>query len=140
MVHLMQNGVHVADRSVVAISQPAPTVAAEATLDEALRALLNASSRYLVVVAHDGRFVGVLGGRELVAEWANSAEAFVATPVTGVLASVSATVSPTATVRTVARVMRDFRSDVVVVIGPGRVPVGVVTADDLAAHIAGPGS
>ena len=135
MVHLMHDRAYRADRTVVAISQPASTIAAEATLDEALRTLLNGGSKHLVVIAPGDRFVGVLGGRELVAAWASSPETFASTQVTAVLDSVPATVAPSATVRTVARVMRDFRSDVVVVVGQNRVAVGVVTAGDIVAGI-----
>ncbi len=98
--------------------------------------MLNAGSKHLVVIAPGDRFVGVLGGRELIAVWANSPDTFASTPVTAALDSVAATVAPSARVHTVARVMRDFRSDVVVVVGQNRVAVGVVTAGDLLAGIA----
>jgi CBS-domain-containing membrane protein len=71
VVHLMHDRAYGADRPVVAISLPASTIAADATLDEALRTLLNAGSKYLVVIAPGNRFVGVLGHRELVAAWAS---------------------------------------------------------------------
>ncbi len=136
MAHLMRPGSHMAERSVVAVSQPAATIAVDATLDDALRELRNAGSEYLVVIGVNGRLVGVLGRRELVAAWASSPEAFATTPVTAVLDSVPATVAPTATVRTVARVMRDFCSDVVIVVDHGRVLVGAVTVADIVAGIA----
>lgn len=138
MFHLMQDRVHLANRTVMAMSQPASTIAAEATLEEAIRVLQSARSSHLVVVAGGGHIVGVVGGRELVAAWVGDPESFVGTPVTAVLDSVPPTVAPTATVRTVARVMRDFRSDVVVITSQSRAPVGVVTAGDLVACIAAP--
>jgi CBS-domain-containing membrane protein len=136
--HLMQDRVDLADRTVIAMSQPASTIVAEATLEEAMRVLQNARSSHLVVVADGGHVIGVIGGRDLVAAWAGDPEALVGTPVTTVLDSVAPTVASTATVRTVARVMRDFRSDVVVIIGQSRAPVGIVTAGDLVASIAAP--
>jgi CBS domain-containing protein len=129
----------VADRSVVTISRSPSTIAAEATLDDALQALLAAGSNYLVVVGPGGRLVGVLGGRQLVATWAGSPEAFAVTPVTALLDSVPPIVAPTATAATVARVMRDHASDVVVVIGQDRVPLGLVVVGDLVAAIADSG-
>jgi CBS domain-containing protein len=138
MVSLIRDRVGVADRSVLAMSQPASIVAAEAMLEEALRLLLDAGSTYLVVIASGGRFAGVLGGRQLVAAWADCPGALATTPVTAVLDPAPPTVAPTATVRTAARMIRDYRSDVVVIIGPDRAPVGVVTASDLLAGIADP--
>jgi CBS domain-containing protein len=135
VVPVIQHRVDVADRSVVAMSQPASTIAAEATLAEALQILLRGGPRHLVVIAPSGRFLGVLNDRQLVAAWAGGPEAFAVTPVADVLDSVPPIVAPTATVLTVARVMRDHGSDVVAVIGPDGAPIGLVTTGDLVAAI-----
>jgi CBS domain-containing protein len=139
VVSLTQDRVQVAERAVATLSQPVSVVAAEATLDDALHVLLIAGLRHLVVVAPGGRFVGVLGDRQIVAAWAGSPETFAVKPVTALLDAVPPIVAPTATARTVACVMRDYDSDVVVVVGQDRVPVGVVTAGDLVAAIADTG-
>lgn len=136
MVHLVQDSVNVADRSVAALSQSASTLAADAMLADALRLLLDTGTTHLVVVASGGRFVGVLGVRQLVAAWADWPDRFATTPVAKLLDAVPPIVAPTATARTAACVMRDYGTDVVVIVGDGRMPVGLVTADNLVAAIA----
>ena len=138
MVHLIQDRIHVSDRAVVTLSQPASVLAADATLDDALHVLLKAGVRHLVVVAPDGRFVGVLRSRQRVGAWAGRPDTVAVTPVTALL-DTAPIVTPTATARMVACVMRDYGSDVVVVVGQDRAPVGVVTAGDLVAAIADSG-
>jgi CBS domain-containing protein len=127
---------YLTERSVVSMSRPASIIGVEATLDEALRVLRDSGSQHIVAVGPGGGFAGVLGDRDLIAAWVGGPELFAATPVVAMLESAQPTVAPTATMRTVARVMRDYGSDVVVVIGEGRVPVGIVTAGDLVAGIA----
>ena len=78
-------------------------------------------------------------GRQLAAAWADCPEAFATTPVTAALDPAPPIVAPTATVRTAARMIRDYRSDVVVIIGLDRAPIGVVTASDLLAGIVSSG-
>jgi CBS domain-containing protein len=136
MTPLTQHNPQVADVSVGAASRPAPTIEADATLDEALRVLRESGSKHVVALAGGGGFAGVLGDRDLVAVWVGDPEVFSATPVWAVLESAQPTVAPSATMHMVACVMRDYRSDVVVVIDHGRTPLGIVTAGDLVAGIA----
>ena len=136
MAPLTQHYMQVAERSVGAASRPAPTIEADATLDEALHMLRDSGSKHLVALAADGGFAGVLGDRDLIAVWVSRPEVFAATPVWAVLESAQPTVAPTATMHTVACVMRDYSSDVVVVIDHARTPLGIVTADDLVSGIA----
>jgi CBS domain-containing protein len=136
MAPLTQHNTQVAEESVGAASRPAPTIEADATLDEALRVLRDSGSKHVVALAAGGSFAGVLGDRDLIAEWVGDPEIFAATPVWALLESAQPTVAPTATMHTVACVMRDYRSDVVVVIDHARTPLGIVTAGDLVSGIA----
>lgn len=134
-----QRPVDVTDRPVVGLmSQPVFAVPAGASLDDALRVLLVAGRRHLVAVDAGGRFVGVLGARQVAAAWARDPGSLDTVLVETVLDACPPIVSPTATVRTVARVMRDHQTDVVVVVDAGHVAVGVVTAGDVVAAVAGP--
>jgi CBS domain-containing protein len=136
MTPLTQHSPQVGGLSVGAASRPAPTIEAHATLDEALRVLRDSGSKHVVALAEGGGFAGVLRDRDLIAVWVGDPEVFSATPVWAVLESAQPTVAPSATMHTVACVMRDYRSDVVVVIDQGRTPLGIVTAGDLIAGIA----
>src|SRR5262245_29191712 len=97
MAPLTQRNTQVADRPVGAASRPAPTIQADATLDEALRVLRDSGSKHVVALAEGGGFAGVLGDRDLIAVWVGGPEVFAATPVWAVLESAQPTVAPTAT-------------------------------------------
>jgi len=141
MTILKQRPVDVADRAVVGVmSQPVFTVRVGASLDDAVRAMIISGLRHLVVVNAAGRFVGVLGDHEVAAAWADDPGSLATTAVEAVLDACPPIVARTASVRIVARVMRNYRTDVVVVVDPGRIPVGVVTAADVVAVVAEPGS
>jgi CBS domain-containing protein len=132
-----QRPVDVTDRPVVGLmSQPVFAIPADASLDDALRALLIAGLRHLVVVDAAGRFVGVLDDRQVAAEWAHDPGSLATATVDAVLDACPPIVTRTATLRTVARVMRNYQTDIVVVVDPGRVAVGVVTAGDVVAAVA----
>jgi CBS domain-containing protein len=137
MTHPTQDRTNAVDRPVVSVmTRPVSSVPAAAGLAEALRELRCTGSRHLVAVDGTGRVAGVVGGRQLVAAWASDPEKLAVMSVAAVLDSVPPTVAPSATLRTVARVMRDHRSDVVVVAGTDRTAIGIVTADDLVAALA----
>ena len=80
----------------------------------------------------------MIGDRQIAAAWARDPGSLASVPVGAVLDASPPIVSRTATLRTVARVMRDHQVDVVVVVDPGRVAVGVVTAGDVVAAVAAP--
>ena len=141
MTRLKQRPVDVAERPVVSLmSQPVFAIPVDASLDDALRALLIAGLRHLVVVDAVGQFVGVLGDRQVAAAWAHDPGALNTVTIGEVLDTCPPIVTRTATLRTVARVMRNHLTDVVVVVDPGRVPVGIVTAGDIVAAVAEPAS
>jgi CBS domain-containing protein len=138
MINLEQRRpVDAADRPVVGLmSQPVFAIPADATLEDALRISLIAGVRHVVVVDGEGRFVGVLGDRQFAAAWADHSDALATVPVSAALDSRPPTVSRIATLRTVARLIRDYQTDVVVVADPGLVAVGLVTAGDVVAAVA----
>lgn len=138
MIILEHQPAAVADRSVVSLMSPVFAISVGASLDDALRALLVAGLRHIAVVGAGGRFVGSLSDRQIAAAWARDPGSLSTVPVEAVLGSCPPIVTQSATLRTVARVMRDHQADIVVVVDPGRIAVGVVTAGDVVGAIAGP--
>jgi len=139
MTSVMPHPVDVSDRPAVDImSRPVFAISAGTTLDQALRALLVAGLRHLVVVDALGSVVGVISDRQVAAAWARDPDGLTVLPAAAVLDSSPPTVSRSATLQTVAGVMRDHRTDVVVVVDRDRRPVGVLTAGDVVAAVARP--
>jgi CBS domain-containing protein len=130
----------IADQPVVALmSQPVFAIPADASLEDAVRALLRSGLRHVVAVDPAGRFAGVFSARQVAAAWARDPHSLAAVPVGSMLDACPPTVAQVATLRTVAQVMRDHRTDIVVVVDPDRYALGVVTAGDVVAVVAGSG-
>ena len=119
------------------MSAPAICVAADATLGDALRAMVRGKRRHLVVVDSDGTCRGILADRTIVAVWARRPEALDTDTVASALAPGVAMVDERATVAAAARLMRADGVDAVAVLDADHRPVGIVTGSDLVALLAG---
>ena len=118
------------------MSTPPVCVAANATLGDALRAMVRGERRHLVVVAGDGTCRGVLADRTIVAAWARDSKVLDATSVESTLDPRAAIVDERASVAVAARLMRSAGVDAVAVVDANLRPVGIVTGSDIVALLA----
>jgi CBS domain-containing protein len=102
-------------------------------LGDALRTMVNAHRRHLVVVDADGRCRGVLADRAVAAAWAHNPDALGVTPVASVLDPDPALVGESTNLAAVASRMRSAGVDAVAVVDAEGRPVGIVTGSDLVA-------
>jgi CBS domain-containing protein len=116
---------------------PPIAVALGSPLAVALQTFAQYGVRHLVVVDSDGRFAGLLTDRAVAAEWARNPLAFERCAVSTVVAADGACVPPHTELSQAAGAMRATGVDAVAVVGPGNEPVGIVTATDLIAAVAG---
>jgi CBS domain-containing protein len=118
------------------MSHPVIKVSGDATLTAALELMVAGRLRHLAVVDGSDRCVGALADRAIAAEWAHSPVEFGGRLVRDVLEPGVSVVPATASVATVAGVMRRTHTDAVVVVDPAGRPAGIVTATDLIALLA----
>jgi CBS domain-containing protein len=118
------------------MTSPVVCVTADMPLGAALRTMVNAGSRHLVVVDRDGRCLGVLADRAVAAAWAYNPAALDATTVGLVLDRDAALVGESTQLAAVASRMRSAGIDAVAVVDTDRHPVGIVTGSDLVALLA----
>jgi CBS domain-containing protein len=118
------------------MSRPVIVVSRDATLTAALKLMVAGRLRHLAVVDDSGRCLGALADRAIAAEWAHDSTGFGGRRVREVLEPAVSLVPVTASIATVAGVMRRTRTDAVVVVEAGGRPVGIVTATDLIALLA----
>jgi CBS domain-containing protein len=119
-----------------AMSSPVLCVRVETLLGDALRTMVNAGRRHLVVIDDAGRCVGVLADRALVATWAQDPGALTRDPVTAAVDPL-ATIGIGARVVDTARMMRAAGDDAVAVVDENYRPVGIITGSDLITLLAG---
>jgi CBS domain-containing protein len=119
-----------------AMSSPVVCVSAAATPGEALRAMVSARHRHLLVIDDAGHFLGVLADRAVAAAWAHDPDALDRGTVAGLLDPEPAFVGETDRVVDAARKMRAGGVDAVAVVNATGHPVGILTGTDLIALIA----
>jgi len=113
------------------MSHPTICVTPEATLAEALSAMLRSGIRHIVVVEPDGTCLGILTDRAVTAAWAADPSALSWQTAGALLDPLPAVVSATATVSDAARMMFRDRVDAVAVVDDAGRAVGVLTVTDL---------
>jgi CBS domain-containing protein len=118
------------------MSNPVVCVTADATLGEALRAMVGSGHRHVVAIHGSGPCLGVLADRVVAAAWAHQADALELASVSSVLEPQAAVVTRSARVTDAARLMRVAGVDAVAVIDEFGHPVGIVTGSDLVALLA----
>jgi CBS domain-containing protein len=118
------------------MSTPVVCVTAETTPDEALRAMVRAGHRHLVVIDGAGRCVGVLADRALAAAWAHNPDSLSRGRVAAMLDPEPAVVTDSAPVVDAARLMRAAGVDAVAVVDGSGHPIGILTGTDLIALLA----
>jgi predicted transcriptional regulator len=118
------------------MSKPVLSVAASTQLGDALRAMVGAGVRHLVVVDPAGRCVGVLADRLIAAAWAADPSVLSYQRVSSVLDREPATLGLDAAVVDAARLMRGTGVDAVAVVDSRGTAVGIVTGSDLVALLA----
>lgn len=129
----------VADRLVRQVmSRPVVAVRDVDTLDRGLQVLAIADLHHIAVVDAEGRYMGLLSDRTVAAAWLHYPMEFSRLRAVDVVdLARQPVVAATATVREAAYAMQHSGTDAVVVLdGDGR-PVGVLTAADLVALLAG---
>ncbi|SNT60841.1 CBS domain-containing protein [Asanoa hainanensis] len=119
------------------MSAPPVCVAGSASLGAALRTMVRAGRRHLVVVNRDGTCGGVLADRTIVAAWARHAAALDTTTVDAALDQGAVVVDEGISVARAARLMRGAGVDAVAVVDASLRPVGIVTGSDIVALLAG---
>jgi len=119
-----------------AMSSPVVCVAADLPLSAALRAMVDAGRRHLVVVDAAGRCLGVLADRAVAAAWAFNPASLDTSSVTSALDPEPAVVSQRAPLSRAARMMRTLGVDAVAVVDVDGHPVGIVTGSDLVGLLA----
>jgi len=119
-----------------AMTSPVLCVRADATLAAALRVMVGAGRRHLVVVDDANVCVGVVADRVLAAAWAHEPDTMDTVPLSTVLDPEPATVGENARLVDAARAMRSAGVDAVAVLDADRHPIGVVTGSDLVAVLA----
>ncbi|GAA1388004.1 CBS domain-containing protein [Catellatospora chokoriensis] len=113
------------------MTRPVVATDVDASLDQAMAAMLHAGVRHLAVVDAAGRCVGVLAARSVAAAWSADPAGLTAVTVGAVLDHDSATVSADARVRDAARMMHARSSDAVAVVDDDGTPMGMFTSSDL---------
>lgn len=133
----MGDNVRLARRPIAEImSKPAVTVAATASLDDALAKMLATGLRHLAVVDANGRSLGILSDRTIAAAWASDYYAMARHLVVTSLDIEPAMIRWDAGVIDAARFMRDNATDAVAVVDASGKPIGVVTGGDLVSLLA----
>ncbi|MFC7546708.1 HPP family protein [Plantactinospora sp. GCM10030261] len=128
----------VADQPVIEVmSAPVRTIPADLALGEALRRMLQAGCRHLVVVDRAGRCLGVLADRTIAAAWAYDPTVLSRRAAGTVLDLEPATLDRYARVLDAARLMRTAGVDAVAMVDDDGRPVGILTGGDLIALLAG---
>ena len=119
------------------MSCPVFSVSVRLSLGEVLEAMVQTGFRHLVVVDDVRRCLGVVGDRAVTAAWASDPSALSVMHVGRILDPRPAVVAHDATVGEVARALYVDRVDAVAVMDRSGAPVGMVTAGDLVALMAG---
>lgn len=118
------------------MSSPVVCVSHDATPAEALRAMVRAHHRHLVVIDGAGNCLGVIADRAVAAAWAHDPDALDRGTVEALIEPEPAFVQEGARVVDAARLMRAGGVDAVAVVNADGHPVGILTGTDLIAIIA----
>ncbi len=113
------------------------TVPADETVLMAWELMRRGDYHHLPVVTEDGRFIGLLEARTVAARWRGGGPEANRRPVTDLLGRWRPTVQPDDTIEAAARIMLQERTDAVAVTRPDDQLVGLLTAQDLLAALAG---
>ncbi len=127
----------IARRPVSAVmSRPVATIAAGASLAEALRVMASTKVRHLVLEDEAGLYGGVVSDRQIGASWADDPGCLTTRTVAAIVDSTVPTVGASTHVVAAARVMRAAATDAVAVVDQTGAVEGIVTGTDLIGFLA----
>lgn len=118
------------------MSKPVVSVQVHSLLDEALKQMIKTGLRHLAVVDEQGQCVGVLSDRAIASAWATDYNALSHRSVGSILDDTPGNLNANSAVVDAARLMRDARTDAVVIVDAQARPIGIVTGSDLVSLLA----